>query len=132
MFTTSDLAEWLSDVADITANFYFDGQDLGEVQEDEAVVLTLRGGGSTILERTFDRPTLQVLTRGPQFDPDGAEKLAQSIDDALMAPTITTIGETRVISIDQLGGPPALLTRDSAHRNIFTCSYTFQSARTVF
>lgn len=132
MFTTSELAEWLTDVADITANFYFDGQDLAEVQEDEAVVLTLRGGGPAILERTFDRPTLQVITRGPQNDPQGAEALAQSIDDALMAPTITVIGSTRVITIDQLGGPPALLTRDSARRNVFTCSYTFQAARTVF
>jgi hypothetical protein len=131
MFATSDLAAWLAD-AGISAAFYFDGQDLTHIEQDVAVVLALRGGGPTILERTFDRPTVQVLTRGAQRDPQGTEALVASIDNALMAVTVTTIGETRVISLDRLGGPPSLLSRDTANRDIFTCSYTFQAARTVF
>lgn len=131
MFRTSELADWLQD-AGIDADLYFDGQDLGEIEQDIAVVLTLHGGGPTLLERTYDTPTLQVLTRGPQNDPGGAEDLAFAIDDALLAVAVTTVGNTRVISIDRLGGPPSLLTRDNARRNILTANYVFQSARTVF
>ena len=131
LFRTSELADWLTD-ADIDAPFYFDGQDLAEIEQDIAVVLTLHGGGPTLLERTYDTPTLQVLTRGPQFDPKGAEDLAFAIDDALLGATVTTVGVTRVISIDRVGGPPSLLARDSARRNVLTANYIFQSARTVF
>lgn len=133
MFTTSELADWLAPLADIDRNyFYSDDQNLDEIEQDTAVVLSLRGGGSAILERTYDRPTVQVQLRGPQFDPGTAEAMAHAIDDALLAPTITEIGTTRVISLDRLGGPPTSAGRDGAHRNLFTCSYTFQAARTTF
>lgn len=131
MFLASELADWLEN-AGIEANFYFEGQALADIEQDVAVIIAKRGGGPTILERTFDRPTVQVTVRGPQNDPEAAESLAMAIDDALMTPAITTIGTTRVISIDRLGGDPASGPRDSARRDTFTCSYTFQAARTIF
>jgi hypothetical protein len=131
MFLASELATWLTDRG-INAEFYSDGQSWEDIEQDVGVILAIRPGAPTILERTYDRPTVQVTLRGPQNDPDGAEKLANAIDDALLAPTVTTIGETRVISIDRLGGGPASVGRDPGRRDLFTCSYTFQSARTVF
>lgn len=131
MFRSSELAAWL-DAAGIKELMYYDGQDLGEVEQDLAVVLTLRGGGPSLNERTFDTPTLQVITRGSQNDPKSAEDLAFKVDDALLIPDRTVIGETYVASIDRLGGPPSLLQRDTARRNIFTCNYFFQSARMTF
>jgi hypothetical protein len=131
MFLSSELATWLTD-AGIDTPMYYDGQNLAEIEQDSAVVLSLTGGGPTILERTFDTPTVQVISRGAQFDPTSAETLAYAIDDVFLAPTSTVIGTTKVIAIDRVGGPPRLLQRDAARRNVFTCNYIFQAARTTF
>lgn len=132
MFLASELADWLVDQGITGVNFYSDDVAWADVEQDVGVILSIRSGGPTILERTYDRPTFQISLRGPQNDPDAAESLANQIDDALMGVTITTVGATRVISIDRLGGGPASAGQDGARRNLFVCSYTFQSARTVF
>jgi uncharacterized protein YceK len=131
MFRSSELAGWLA-TAGVTASMEFDGQSLADIQQDVVVVLSLTGGASSILERTFDNPTVQVISRGQQMDPDSAEDLAYQIDQALLLPASTVIGTTKVIGIDRIGGPPRLLQRDRAHRNIFTCNYIFTVARSTF
>jgi hypothetical protein len=131
MFLMSELASWL-DAAGISTPMYFDGQDWDEILEDQAVILTPTGGPPSLDERTFDQPTVQILTRGSQFDPGSAEKLAASVDDAILLPASTFIGTTYVSSMDRLGGPPRLLSRDAARRNVFSCNYIFQAARSTF
>lgn len=131
MFRSKELGAWLQD-AGISAPFEYDGQDLAEIEQDTVVVLTLSGGAPTSNERTIENPTVQITSRGAQFDPDSAEDLAWAIDDALLLPTSTTIGTTKVISIDRVGSPPRLLTRDAARRNVFVCNYIFTAGRTNF
>lgn len=108
--------------------------DQGEIipQPDRLVAVVVSGGAGTLGERTRDRSTVQVFTRGLQRSDVDAENVASSTDDVLMAvvPQIV-LGNTRVMSIDYQGGPPAFLRRDEAKRALFVCNYLFQTARTV-
>lgn len=131
MLTEDAIASWLK-AEGVTAAFYWDGTPWTEIQDPTAVVLALSGGSAPQLERTFDTPSVQVLARGNQTDHVGARDLAWQIDDVLMdAVPPLTLGtpSVRVISITRVGGPPRLLTRDSARRFIFTCNYIFTAAR---
>jgi hypothetical protein len=99
---------------------------------DRLVAVVVSGGGPTLGERTRDQATVQVFTRGLQRSDADAENVAASADNVLMGvvPQIV-LGNTRVMSIDYQGGPPAFLRRDDAKRALFICNYLFQTARDV-
>jgi hypothetical protein len=132
VLSTADLASWLI-AQGITADIGFDGQAWVEILPDQAVLLTLMGGGPELFERTFDTPSVQLLSRGGQMDPTSAEALAWSIDNLLLGavPPID-IGSTRVIAIERVGGPPRFVQYDAARRRIFSATYIFTAARTIF
>lgn len=131
MISTADLAAWLAaNGLPNDALVVFDG-DIPEMP-DRLVVLTRNGGTGTVRERTFDRGTIQVITRGGQRDAAGAEAFAELVDDLLMGIVgPVEIGAKRVIGVDQEGGPPAFLDRDDAERVLYVCSYLFEVARAV-
>lgn len=106
----------------------------GEIiaQPDRLVAVVVTGGAGTTHERHFDRATVQLFARGLQRSDEDAEALAEAADNALMgAVPPVDIGSVRVISIDYLGGPPALVSRDDGKRALFSCSYVLQATRTA-
>lgn len=100
---------------------------------DRLLAVNVPGGGPTLRERTFDQVTCQVIARGlPGSDLD-ALAVASAADDLLMgAVPPVAMGDRRVVSVDYVGGPPALMTRDEGRRALFSCNYMLQVARTVF
>lgn len=132
----ADLEEALSDptVAHAIKIVPDDTTPQGEMiaQPDRLIAVTISGGARTLRERTFDQPRVQLTVRGLQRSDDDAEALAQAVDDVLMGMVPPTMmGDSRVISLDYLGGPPAFVARDDGHRALYACNYLLQVARTV-
>lgn len=106
----------------------------GEIieQPDRLVAVVVSGGAPTLGERTRDRSTVQVFTRGIQRSDADAENVAAATDDVLVGLVPPTqLGNTRVIALDYLSGPPAFLRRDDAKRALFVCTYLVQTTRSV-
>jgi Bacteriophage minor capsid protein len=105
------------------------GSDL--VTQDQTpntmVIISLTGGPGMDSEEVFDQASIQVRTIGPQQDYDGAEKLAQDIDRALVALDHSqSINGKWVLSVIRTGGAPALLLQDDGDRFHFTCNYVWE------
>lgn len=97
---------------------------------DRLVYVQATGGPGEARERTFERVTVQTIIRGGQNNLADAETLADAVDRAFMdAIYPVTIGGRHVPTIQQAGGPPALIDRDDARRSLFSASYVVEVAR---
>lgn len=100
---------------------------------DRVVAVRIVGGAGELGERTRDQPTVSVTVRGLPSSDEDPQRLASAADDALLGiDRPTTMGATRVISVQRLSGQPAFSDRDDARRSLYSCSYVLQVARTTF
>jgi hypothetical protein len=91
------------------------------------VIINLTPGAGLDSEQVFDQAGLYIRTIGDQNDYDGAEKLAQDCDRALIAiDTSQKINGKHTLSIQRAGGAPALLLQDDGDRYHFTGNYIWE------
>lgn len=123
MIALEDLKTWLLSQG-ITAPISF-----GQQPEDPTNVLTLieTGGLGTTLERFFDRPTFQVLTRGSSGQV--ARNLADQVDRLILDITPFDLNGHRVIDAGRVGGGPSYLGIDDRRRTEYSASYWFEISR---
>lgn len=100
--------------------------DLENLSVDRILFIQLGGGPGLIYDGMSDRVTIRLRWIGRQGSYDDAETLALTGDRALLQ--AAEVGGVRVNYIDQQGGRPTLLKRDSASRYHFTCSYIAETA----
>lgn len=97
--------------------------DLLDLSADSIIFLNVGGGVGLTTEGILDRPFIAVRVIGPQQDYDAAESLANLVDIIFLRAAMTSAGDSKLLYLDRSGGKPALLTKDSALRYHFTCSY---------
>lgn len=77
-------------------------------------------------ERSAQWASFQIRAIGDQNNYDYAETLAFQIDAILVGVDVAvTMGTVRVSGVQDLGGGPTLLTKDTSGRSHFTASYAF-------
>ena len=124
MLHLEDLKSWFV-AGGITAAISF-----GQQPENPTAVITLRetGGLGTTLERAFDRPTVQALTRAATGK--DARDLAERLDRLIMdAPIPFDLNGVRVIDTGRVGGAPGYLGIDDRRRTEYSASYWFEIER---
>lgn len=96
------------------------------------VVTPIPGAGAT-MEGIGDVTGFQLRTRGPQVDPDAAERMAKIADRMIRDadfPVDVAAGGLRLVRILRSGaGPAELPTDDSGDRTTLTCNYLTEIIR---
>jgi hypothetical protein len=92
------------------------------------VTLIATGGLGTTVERAFDRPTFQALTRGATGR--DASETAHRLDRLILdAETPFDLGDYRVIDAGRVGGGPGFLGTDDRRRTEYSASYWLEIER---
>jgi hypothetical protein len=129
MINAADMIAWL-----VARGLEFPASADSELpaMPDRVITVIRAGGGPTTIERAYDTPQMQVVSRGAQADATSAEVVADRVDDLLLgAVPPVQMGGHRVISIERLGGPPMAFDRDEGRRTLMSCSYILRTARSV-
>lgn len=136
MLVFEDLRDWtwhqLSAGLQYTRKPVFDpgpwtDTSLQKIGPNELVFLDIGGGTSRTVEGVFRRVFLNVRVAGRQQSYDSARDLAYDIHRVFLAVDHnTTIGTAKILGITQAGGEPAVISKDTADRYHFNCSYVVE------
>jgi hypothetical protein len=121
MIRLEDLKTWL------LAQGYSGDVSFGTQPEDPTANTTLRetGGLGFTLEREFDRPTFQALTRGANGR--AARDLADEFDRLIVYASVPfNLNGVRVIDTGRVGGGPGYLGTDDRRRTEYSANYFFE------
>lgn len=135
-WTSAEIVVWLASlgigVGRALDVLVWEGPDYPDTPDELFVVTPIAGAGET-LEGIGDMVGFQLLTRGPQLDPSGAQKMAYHADRAIRFsgfPCDVAGGALRLARVLRSGGAPALLgPADNAVRSILTCNYLTEILR---
>jgi hypothetical protein len=100
---------------------------------DELFVLTPTGGAGETMDGIGEWAGFQLLTRGSQFDPVSAQRLALAADRLIRFspfPMDVAGGELRLARVRRSGGGPSVVPQDDiAERSVLTCNYLTEILR---
>lgn len=86
------------------------------------------GGLGMTVERAFERPTFQALSRAQ--DQIAARDMAAKLDALIVDATIPfSMNGQRVIDTGRVGGPPQQVAVDDRRRVYYSCNYRLEIAR---
>lgn len=126
MLRHEPLIEWFADQGIDIPGFKFTLPDEGP---DRAYAVAISGGLGLELEDAEDKPTFQVLTRGPsalesEASGEEAEELAIQLDRTWIdANPMFSIGGFQVKGKGRLTGPPAFVAIDDRRRTLLAATY---------
>lgn len=130
MLDIEALADWLTSQG-VTEPIYFGSipDDTGRARPPDALHALIDTGGLPMtVERSYDRPTFQVLTRRP--DAREAREAAAKVHDIIMDAVIPfELGGRRVIDTGRVGGPPTQVGQDDRRRTYYSCNYRMEVSR---
>lgn len=100
---------------------------------DELFVVTPTPGAGETMDGIGEISGFQLLTRGSQFDPVSAQRLAYAADRLIRFspfPMDVAGGELRLARVLRSGGGPSVVPQDDiAERSVLTCNYLTEILR---
>lgn len=130
MLDLEALGDWLAEQG-VSEPVWFGGipDDTGRARPPDALhALIDTGGLGMTVERAFDRPTVQVLTRAGNARE--ARAAAGAVHDAIVDAAIPfALAGRRVVDTGRVGGGPTQVGRDDRGRAYYSCNYRLEIAR---